>query len=151
MAGWPIGATKQKKRKNHGNYRGSKQKKLLTLREKLPPPTGFMYIEAVGTYDAVTSTLTIRVSGRRTPANMGPGLNEVRTLPWNRIKNGDGSTPKALKAAMNDVITQIKTRTLPEVGMFIEGCCNSGQSPDDFLTEVCSLCSCWYCELSSSG
>ena len=149
MAGWSLGAKKSQRKKNHANYRGSKRKKILAVRRKLTKPTGFMYLEANATHNAITGMLVVRISGRRLPDNMGPGLNVVETLPWSRSKNEDGSAPKALNRLLDDVERKVTARELPETGMFLKGCCNAGQSPDEVLELTCSRCSCWYCELSS--
>ena len=117
-------------------------------RRMSPGRTGFHSLEGVAAYLRKESALRLKVlAGRRAATNNGPTAVATITLSW---KNGRdyGAMRKRLEREVEDHVRKVLAGEWPEQGVHLDKCNPSGQNVEEFMDEVCAICTCPYCDLT---
>lgn len=145
----PIGRMSGGKRTYHPRYRTSRRRSLSPQVLRVSPATGFVQLQAQAVYDADENRLVVTVTGKRAPKNLGPGIFEHSVVEdWHRPQNEDGSATQVLKEVLESYAARLTGHAYPEKMLYLERCLPTGRDMLQFTERACSVCICWYCELS---
>jgi hypothetical protein len=113
---------------------------------RLPPSTGFRFLTGKAKYLHRLQRLSIKIFGKKAPDNHGRPFFLQSSVEWSPSRPPEDAR-RHVEAELAKLAGQLRSRSFPERGLFIDDCNRAGAPLDEFLEEQCTSCICWYCEL----
>jgi hypothetical protein len=130
----------------HRRINMQRTKRAITAIKRRVLARGFISMTGDALYLPRLHKLRLTISFKRSPLNYGQTPLVRETIDWKGIQ-ADGSIRKVLEARMDELDAQLTSNKWPEQDMFLETC-SQGRPVEWTLSNRCSVCACWYCEVA---